>query len=1396
MLALASFVLVSIQGSPAQAATPSLRCDDDVVVAELASGKESRWTLAQLRGASSVSLSSAGFVLRVEDSKGNLVATDDGARGRRPAALLLSARSGTDYVLVAGALAPASASAPTLRVRCTEESEADRAAIETARKELAAAQEHERARRAIDARACLERARAALCAVLPAGASLDRALVARDVSGVASRLGQADVAEALLRVAAADCAGLLPEFDATRLGIEQGLVSVLGAQGKFEETRPILERVWSWRRLDSEDPELAPASTMLAFLRSRDGDSAGATELYRGVLDTVEMRLAPGDFGRHIARLNLAYSLRGGNDHAGALALYDQVIAEDSQHLPEADVNAVQVRWDRAYALRELGDREGARAELERILAIAERAEPAGGRSVVLAGCEVAATLTSLGLATNARVVLEKTAERAVAALSLDDPLRRRARLDLAVALKNLGDPRAALEIEQDVLAQCEATLAPDDDSLIAARINLGATLLLLGESERARALFEDVLDVLERAGVQDEETLWGVRQNLAAALRDTGDMERVRQIEEGVLEYRLRALNEEHGDVQQARQNLASTLLSLGDMERARTLFETVLRIQRKRLPDEHRDVQQARVNLASALMAAGDLAGARSILERAWEACERADSKDATLRDTLRENLAVALMEQRQVPAARELFEAVLASRVDRLPEDSHDVVSVRTNLAAAYGRLGETARARAEIEKVLAVREAKLPPGNVDLEYARINLASILDAEGKPAEARALLDDVLRRLEPVVPSSASFLQDTRRLSAGLALRLGDVPRAAALTKDVARVLCDSWRVSPMTASPREIGARTESELDEVAWVLTFAARQRGTEDKEAFARLAFECVESLRGADLVTSAVLASCVRDPALRERHDALAAASRRLARCERDRAGDDALRDALRVRDGAATELVLALTSRPETAEYQRVPTAQRIQEHVQEGSALIAFWHYVPIPSDRTETPVARMTAFVLRHEGPLEWIDLGPEAALTDAIQAWRADLLAPIERGQPVVDRSAVVERTKRDGARVRELVFEPLTAALGDARRLVIVPEGPLHALPFEALPVGDEWLGDRYSIELRTTARELTWPARPIRTGGLLALGGIQFNTRATPDSPAAPSPTAVIDPAAQASQAAMHASSVEASPGASSTTPADARNPGIGIVQSTASTRLRFSPLPYTESEARGVGAIFEEALQLEPTVLRRSQASREALERLSPSMRFLHVATHGWFAPEATRSSNELSADRGTTAGIPLAGRDATLRGLSPMLLCGLALAGANLPPDETGAVSGIVTAEEIASWDLSSCELAVLSACDTNVGVLRAGQGVASLQKALRMAGARSAITSLWKVPDAATEELMLDFYQRYWTEKKPLRQALWEAKSAIRMAVDERGELRYSVRDWAAWVLTGAP
>ena len=190
--------------------------------------------------------------------------------------------------------------------------------------------------------------------------------------------------------------------------------------------------------------------------------------------------------------------------------------------------------------------------------------------------------------------------------------------------------------------------------------------------------------------------------------------------------------------------------------------------------------------------------------------------------------------------------------------------------------------------------------------------------------------------------------------------------------------------------------------------------------------------------------------------------------------------------------------------------------------------------------------------------------------------------------------------------------------------------------------------------------------------------------------------------------------------------------------------------------------------------------LLRKTDGSKAALLAAAPRATFVHLATHGYFAPESTKSVTDAPARRHAFG-------EGAITGLSPLALCGLAFSGANLPPDDQGRKAGILTAEEILWLDLSHCHLVTVSACDSSLGVRRAGQGYASLRAALQGAGARHVLTSLWKVGDEQTMELMVDFYRRLWVEKKAPHAALWEAKMAAR----KKGA---AFRDWAGWVLTG--
>jgi CHAT domain-containing protein len=95
--------------------------------------------------------------------------------------------------------------------------------------------------------------------------------------------------------------------------------------------------------------------------------------------------------------------------------------------------------------------------------------------------------------------------------------------------------------------------------------------------------------------------------------------------------------------------------------------------------------------------------------------------------------------------------------------------------------------------------------------------------------------------------------------------------------------------------------------------------------------------------------------------------------------------------------------------------------------------------------------------------------------------------------------------------------------------------------------------------------------------------------------------------------------------------------------------------------------------------------------------------------------------------------------------------LYSGVALAGANrrakaAPTDE----DGVLTAEEVASLDLSAAELVVLSACESGLGTVVDGEGVFGLRRAFEVAGARRLVLSLWRVRDDDAQFWMRAFYE----------------------------------------------
>jgi CHAT domain-containing protein len=182
-------------------------------------------------------------------------------------------------------------------------------------------------------------------------------------------------------------------------------------------------------------------------------------------------------------------------------------------------------------------------------------------------------------------------------------------------------------------------------------------------------------------------------------------------------------------------------------------------------------------------------------------------------------------------------------------------------------------------------------------------------------------------------------------------------------------------------------------------------------------------------------------------------------------------------------------------------------------------------------------------------------------------------------------------------------------------------------------------------------------------------------------------------------------------------------------------------------------------------------------------LEQASKSS-VLHLATHAYFAGEDCTPAGLVSEQRRP------GGEPPAFLGHNPLLLAGIALAGAN----ERDKADGILTALEVTALDLRGTDLVVLSACDTSLGTPARGQELLGLRWAFAYAGAKNLVTSLWSVPDAETAALMTQFYTALWERGLSVPAALSAAQLEMLKAARARGDS--APHTWGAFVASGQP
>ncbi len=826
-----------------------------------------------------------------------------------------------------------------------------------------------------------------------------------------------------------------------------------------------------------------------------------------------------------------------------------------------------------------------------------------------------------------------------------------------------------------------------------------------------AEAAYRDALDDFVRHGGDLE---WEARalQGLGSCLAEIGDPEEaaarldqaaVRFGEAGLLRSRAWALR----DLGRVLQRVSEPRRARHALDRSAALF--------RELGDPAGE--------ASALLARGVLAAATSEFEEALIDLERSFDLARRTRSPLAE--AAALSELGQLytligytDEALDHLRAALAlqrrldddaGRIDTVtaigwahyldldPADSLPYYAEALALARRGGDLGSEAGVLDRLgsacrklglypESERAYRASAALARRLNRPVAEgstlANLGRLMIARGEPAAAVPLLDESTRRLLAAGDRNGALSPQLDRARADRLL--GD-PDAALERLEPLLAELSALRGGLHGESARAFFLATRRELVEEAIDLLFELYEQRREERHLLRAL--EVSEQARALGLLEGLIgtgLGLQAADPEAAVRYRELA---RRLREADLERAA--LLRGGAEPAQLAAAESrvrTLALAAerarselRPAVTELAPAPlSAPEIRGLAEPGTTLLVY-----ALADR------RSFLWVIRPEG-VEGHALRGRAAIDTLARTAVSALEAS---GETILHGQALTA-----AAALAEAVLAPAADNLG-ADRLVVIPDGGLHAVPFAALPAPAP---GRLALDARPLIADHEIVVLP--SASVLAL-----QRRLLASRPPAPRVLAVLaDPVYRSDDPRLTgAPAASGSPGASTEALTGHLSRAARDLDLTTLKRLRHS-----RDEATALAAMVPEADRL---VALDFDASRQTVTsgRLG-EFQIVHIAGHGL-----------LNTVHPSLSGVVL-----------------------SLYDEQGRLQDGFVRAHELRELDLSA-DLVVLSACRTGLGREIAGEGVLGVTRGLMLAGARRVVVSHWDVDDEATAELMVRFY-----------------------------------------------
>lgn len=1020
-------------------------------------------------------------------------------------------------------------------------------------------------------------------------------------------------------------------------------------------------------------------------------------------------------------------------------------------------------------------------------------------------------------------------AERAVA---LSDGTKSE---DRSLSLESLGNAFTQAGAYDDAIRVLEQSLSLRESGPLGSPIDVARTLEATALAHQRKGDYKQSGRLIRRAAsIHEELTVEhpgyvGTLNALAQQLWFEGNLIESRKVSLQAVSLSERLLRADHPTTARALRYLAGTVFYLGDLGEAHALWSRALGMAERSFGPAHLETAGYLHDVALAELEQGDYAKARARFERALAILEqRFGSSHDFVANTLH-NLSIVEARLGDFKKARQEQQRAIAIWTHVFGPDHPFVALALTELATVHREEGAAAEALPLLERALTAREKALGTEHRDVAVTLADLASTLMQLGRPARAHTLVTRSLRIWAQLGTPDAPEYATALSIGAELEANRGKYTEARDYYQRAMAIRAKVYSTgSPNYADAQAGYALATANLGDRTSALKNAvdAEQTSRNHLRTVLRslperqsLNYAAVRP-KGLNLILSLTLSSSERadvamDSVVRSRAIVLDEMATR--RHTQESATDDPLRNAfitaqqrlanLLVRGPgqlSAAQYVVALDDARAESEHAEQTLAERSAEfRAERGRAqhglddvraalpsdgvLLSFVRYErtrfrePTVSGPTSAAapspsaaVPSYLAFVVRAQGPVAVVALGPTRVIDPLVAQWRNDIR---EEAAPArASSTALRPKSRASGVALRRLIWDPVAPFLMNANRIFIVPDGSLNLVPFVALPVGQRSYLIEHAPVIHYESSERDLIAAPMDDGpaeqGLLAVGGPAFDdttlfgsARAAPPVPSGRRPTQMVT------------------------------RSGVAPCYTSSGMQGTFSPLGGTLKEVRDLASVWNMSARSRSEasrVLVGQDASEPALKKEAHRYRVLHLATHGFFLGDSclpgTANTRAVGGLATATAHRPASGM------ANPLLLSGLALAGANRRgAAQPGEDDGILTAEEVATLDLGGVEWAVLSACDTGLGQIRVGEGVLGLRRAFQIAGAKTVIMSLWSVDDHATREWMVTLYEGRFQKQLSTADAVHGA--TIAMLRDRRAKgLSTTPFYWAAFVAAG--